>query len=399
MRRGFSIDGPPGVLFSNGMTWIECRRLSLNILKNFGLGKNALEEIIEEEVDNLLQNIEDHWIDTPLDVYNFFNIAVLASLWRIISGESLKMDDSKLIELMSNVQEALKEFGNPLLAISLSNISLYRFVNKIGLFNFQKNLSKVFEYCLVSAESHKEKSIDGDNPSTFIEAFLYKVQTTKDPSHPLHGKIGEHNLVNVLLDFFLAGSDTTSNTLNWAMLYMIQNPGIQAKVREELQTNIGSKKVKMLERSLTPYTEAVLHEISRKGNIGPISLFHQISQSITVGQYNIPSNTVIIPVLGEIMHDPNHFPNPSNFNPERYLTKKKNGNFLFTPHPRVVQFGIGKRKCLGEVLARTTLYKFFTAIIQKYKIISGQDEPIVDKRSFVGLVVAPQPYKLKFVKL
>ena len=371
----------------------------MHILKNFGLGKNALEEIIEEEVDNLLQNIEDHWIDTPLDVYNFFNITVLASLWRIISGESLKMDDSKLIELMSNVQEALKEFGNPLLAISLSNISLYRFVNKIGLFNFQKNLSRLFEYCLVSVESHKEKSIDGDNPLTFIEAFLHKVQTTKDPSHPLHRKIGEHNLVNVLLDFFFAGSDTTSNTLNWAMLYMIQNPGIQAKVREELHTNIGPKKVKMSERSLTPYTEAVLHEISRKGNIVPITAFHQINQSNSAGQYNIPSKTVIIPMIGEIMHDPNHFPNPSIFDPERYLNKKQNGKFLFTPNPRVVPFGIGKRKCLGEVLARTTLYKFFTAIIQKYKIISGQDEPIVDKRCAVGFVVAPQPYKLKFVKL
>ena len=52
----------------------------------------------------------------------------------------------------------------------------------------------------------------------------------------------------------------------------------------------------MSERNLTPYTEAVLHEISRRGNIAPMALFHQTNEPITFGQFKIPSNTVIVPM-------------------------------------------------------------------------------------------------------
>ena len=70
-------------------------------------------------------------------------------------------------------------------------------------------------------------------------------------------------------------------------------------------------------------------------------------------------------------------------------------NLKFQAHSRVIPFGIGKRRCLGELLAKMTLYKFFTALIQKYEIVSGQSEPITDKR-MTGLVNAPVKYKLIF---
>ena len=86
----------PGILFSNGATWVEFRRTSLHILKDFGYGKAALENIIEEEVDNLINHIDTNFLNEPLDVDTFFNIAVIASLWRVISGEVLKVGDPKL---------------------------------------------------------------------------------------------------------------------------------------------------------------------------------------------------------------------------------------------------------------------------------------------------------------
>ena len=86
----------PGILQSNGKTWVECRRTSLHILKDFGFGKTALEDIIEEEVDNLINHIDKNFLNQPIDVDTFFNIAVVASLWRVISGEVLKIGDQKL---------------------------------------------------------------------------------------------------------------------------------------------------------------------------------------------------------------------------------------------------------------------------------------------------------------
>ena len=95
-RRGLSFGSVPGVLFSSGPTWVQFRRSSLHILRNFGFGKAALEDIIEEEIDNLIEHIDQNYLNQPVEVSRFFNIAVLSSLWRIISGEHLKVGDPKL---------------------------------------------------------------------------------------------------------------------------------------------------------------------------------------------------------------------------------------------------------------------------------------------------------------
>ena len=74
MRGGLSDGGVPGVIFSNGKTWIETRRTSLHILKNFGMGKNRLEEIVDEEVSNLIEHIDDQWINIPLGTQSFASL-------------------------------------------------------------------------------------------------------------------------------------------------------------------------------------------------------------------------------------------------------------------------------------------------------------------------------------
>ena len=398
MRGGYSLGGIPGILLSNWTTGGEIRRASLHILKDFGYGKDRLEEIIEEEVDNLIQHIEDNWIDTPMDVSQFFNIVVLASLWKLISGESLKIGDPELSSLLNNAQSIAKEFGNPLVHVSMNFLPLFKILNAIGVIKLMESTKDIFAYCKRGMDNQNDKGIDGQNPLTFIEAFMHKINTTTDSSSPLHDKLGELNLLNTLLDFFIAGSDTTSNTLNWSMFYMIQNPDVQERVREELISNFGLKKVMMSERQSIPYTEAVLHEISRKGNIVPNGGFHFTSTSVKAGMFIIPKETVIIPLIGDIMHESNHFPNPQKFDPERYLSEDSSGKQTFTPNPRVIPFGIGKRRCLGEVVARTSLFKFFTAIVQRYKIVNGQNEEIQETRS-IGFVSAPKPYKLKFMKI
>ena len=152
---------------------------------------------------------------------------------------------------------------------------------------------------------------------TLTEALLYKIQETSDPNDPFFGNRGELNLMNILLDMFVAGSDTTGVTLDWSMLFMIQNPDIQTKVREELEQNFGNKKATFHEHHKIPYTEAVIHEIQRKANILPLSVFHGTKTDLDIGKYSLPPGTVLIPFIGDVMNDPKHFPDPSKFLPER----------------------------------------------------------------------------------
>ena len=387
-----------GVVFTSGPTWVEVRRSSLHILKDFGFGKNTMEDIIDQDVDNLIQYIEDQWLDTPIDMSQFFNIAVLASLWRIVSGESLKIGDAKLESLLHNLHAIFKELGNPLIRRCLESETMSKILYRLGLSKMPDNQQKIVEFCQDNINATKDKTIDGDNPLTFIEAFVHKIQTTEDKNSPLYQESGELNLVNLLFDLFAAGSDTTATTLNWAMMYMILNPDVQEKVRQELLANIGNRKPSMSDKSSTPYTEAVIHEIQRKGDIVTYSIFHYTSDTMDIGPYKVPKDTIIIPLIGTVYHDPEYFPNPSKFDPMRYLIDEPNGMKKFVPNQRLIPFGIGKRRCLGETLAKMTLYKFFTAIVQRYKIVSGQNEPILDESMF-QFVRCPASYKLKFIKI
>jgi len=399
IRGGLSSDsGVPGIFFSSGSTWVETRRASLHFLKNFGFGKDSMDDSIDEGVVDLLQHIDDNWINTPLDVSQLFNVAVLASLWRMTSGESLCVGDPKLTDLCGKARALIFEFSHPLVAITSDFPKVFSFLNKIGCINVIKRANDIIEFCRKGMESCNVQEIDGENPSTFIEAMLYKIEKTDDVTHPLHGDSGKLNLLNIIMDFFLAGSDTIALVLNWAMLFMINNPDIQDKVRDELLANVGSTRTKMSDRQSTPYTEAVIHEILRRAHFTDFSLFHQTTASLTIGELKIPSNTTIVPMTGEIMHDPKHFPNPMEFNPNRFLKKIDDGTMKFTPSARVVPFGIGKRRCIGENFAKATIYKFFTGIVQEYRIISDQEKPLLEATTG-GFVLAPLPYKLKFVKV
>ena len=112
---------------------------------------------------------------------------------------------------------------------------------------------------------------------SFTEAMLHKIRETVNPDDPLFGNRGENNLVNTLLNFFMAGSGTTAAALNWAMLYMILNPDIQDKVRRELDEATGVEQ--------TPYTKAVICEIQRRGWHFFIGMPHKTSSTLKLKSY------------------------------------------------------------------------------------------------------------------
>ena len=69
--------------------------------------------------------------------------------------------------------------------------------------------------------------------------MLIEISKTTDKSSSFYGEGGVENLRNTLFDLFLAGSETTSTTLTWAMLYMVRYPGVQARVQQELDSVVG----------------------------------------------------------------------------------------------------------------------------------------------------------------
>ncbi|TKR59722.1 hypothetical protein L596_029354 [Steinernema carpocapsae] len=80
-----------------------------------------------------------------------------------------------------------------------------------------------------------------------------------------------------------------------------------------------------------------------------------------VGDYMIPQGVCVTVQMSVTMNDEKDFVNPTQFNPERYIENK-------CLEKQVIPFGIGKRSCLGESLARLEMFLIITNFVQKYKI-------------------------------
>ena len=114
------------------------------------------------------------------------------------------------------------------------------------------------------------------------------------------------------------------------------------------------------------YTNAFMLESLRIVSFAFFSVPHSATSDITVGDYVIPKGTGIFPSLISVMYDPEHFPNPHSFKPERFLDE--NGRYKHDDH--VIPFCVGKRYCPGQSLAEKEFFLFLVGMLQKFDISS-----------------------------
>ncbi|NXM00678.1 CP2J6 protein, partial [Tyrannus savana] len=109
------------------------------------------------------------------------------------------------------------------------------------------------------------------------------------------------------------------------------------------------------------YTNAVIHEVQRKANIIPFNVPRMAVKDTTLDGFFIPKGTIVMTNITSVMFDKNEWETPDTFNPGHFL---KDGKFWKREY--FLAFSMGKRACLGEVLARSELFLFFTSLLQKF---------------------------------
>ncbi|MCQ7614287.1 cytochrome P450, partial [Salmonella enterica] len=223
-------------------------------------------------------------------------------------------------------------------------------------------------------------------PRDFIDAFLTEMAKYPDKTTT---SFNIENLICTTLDLFLAGAETTSTTLRWALLYMALYPEVQEKVHAEIDRVVGQGKQPSLgDRESMPYTNAVVHEVQRMGNIVPLNVPRKVVTDTTLGGFHLPKGTVVLVNLTGLHRDPKEWATPDMFNPEHFL---ENGQFK--KRESFLPFSMGKRACLGEQLARSELFLFFTALMQKFVFKA----PINEKLSLdfrMGLTLSPVNHRI-----
>jgi len=194
----------------------------------------------------------------------------------------------------------------------------------------------------------------------------------------------------VCLDFFIAGSQTTSNTLGFAFLHMLRNQRIQERVYEEIKNALGERRIPSLEdRIRLPYVEAVLAESQRFLHVVPVAGPRRVLCDSVLDEYKIPKGTTILLSLYSVHHDESIWEDPMSFNPDRFMNEanRKLKDELY-------QFGLGKRRCLGEALAKNFIFLFFTGVLRNFHIGALNPMDIPDFDFIPGITLSPKPYQV-----
>ena len=194
--------------------------------------------------------------------------------------------------------------------------------------------------------------------------------------------------------------ETTSTTLRWALLLMAHYPEVQQRVRDEIHEKIGNdRQPRLSDRSALRYTDAVLLEVQRFASIIPTGVPHRAIVPCKVRDYDIPADAILITNLYAVHHDSSIWPAPNRFDPEaNFIRRDEKGEIELVNTEFLVPFGIGKRICLGESLAKQELWIFFVGLLQKLNIKAHPEYPLpnLNELSSEGLVRAPLRYSLTF---
>lgn len=190
------------------------------------------------------------------------------------------------------------------------------------------------------------------------------------------------------MDLWLAGQETTSNTLAWLVIYLITNPEAQKNLQAELDRVIGSDRfITLDDKTDLHFTNAVVAETQRFCNLVPMNPNHRLVKDVEINGYHIPANTTILHSITTVLFDERYFPEPQKFTPERFLDP--NGKF-FQP-TELMPFGVGKRSCLGEGLARLELFLFAANMFNHFEITAPPSKPPNTVR-LMGGTVQPEPF-------
>ncbi|XP_040071849.1 cytochrome P450 1A1 [Ixodes scapularis] len=366
-------------------TWKTLRKLALTAVRKYAVSdslENLCCEVVDAYVDSLKEgpNVVDSRAPFMYMLYNIIGMSVYGAKFDKESPELTKM------QAINKIFFELAPNGLPSDIVPWLGL-LYR--------GREKKIEILFKEFLDKLDSLYKRAVKSYVPGK-IENFTHSMLAARDEAIEQEKNdaqyLTEANMVQIIMDIFGAATDTSLGELQWLCLTMTRKPEIQERIKEEIERNLGQARPGMQDRGKLHYTVACLLETLRMYPIVPLGLPHNTTCDTEVGGQFIPKDTGIFYNIYTMNRDPQLWPEPEVFRPERFLdpvTGKVNQELL----PQLMSFGLGPRTCPGEKLAHVDMFYVLVRFMQRVSCSAPagkSDTPIAAINSNLFLTPAEQ---------
>ena len=231
-----------GIVTTMDKFWQEQRRFTLKNLKDLGFGKNKLDIVIQDEANILIDQLISNSKTGDILIDTLFNFPIINILWQIVASKKYDPELPESKNMMKKV--GLVFLKGPSLVNFFIESRFLRSFMPLEQEKAELELKELFRQQIL--EHEKELEIDESRESNdFIDMYLKEIkQKSYEKNYQSDGTYKNFNieqLVVICLDLFQAGSETSSTTLSWAVMYLALYPEVEAKCHEEIELVLGGK--------------------------------------------------------------------------------------------------------------------------------------------------------------
>lgn len=332
-----------------------------------------------------------------------------------VTQELLKLSNNVISKMMLGEAEEARDVVRDVTEIfGEFNVSDFIWLfKKLDLQGFGKRIEDLFmrfdtlvERIISKREEMRKnngrKENKGEQGAEFRDFLDILLDCSEDKNSEI--KVQRVHIKALIMDFFTAGTDTTSISTEWALVELMNNPSLLQKAREEIDNVVGKNRlVDESDGPNLPYIQAIIKETFRLHPPVPMVTRRCVTQC-KIENYVIPENSLIFVNNWAMGRNPIYWDKPLEFNPERFLKNSTNSNGVIDVRGQnfqILPFGSGRRMCPGVTLAMQEVPALLGAIIQcfdfnfvgpKGEILKGGDI-VIDVNERPGLT-APRVHDL-----
>ncbi len=170
-----------------------------------------------------------------------------------------------------------------------------------------------------------------------------------------------------LMTLLVAGHETTASELAWAFERLAREPAVAARLSEEIEADDGDA-----------YLTATVQETLRRRPVLPNAAPRFVKQPVEIGGWEYPPGVCLIANAYLIHHDPEIYPDPYAFRPERFLEEAP-GTYTWIP------FGGGRRRCLGASFAMLEMKLVLRSVLARNEVRPGTGGLELSRRRSITL--------------